>query len=47
MERFGHFGRNGTELTTLVLIPKLMQKKKKKKQQLKVEKERRKPRIKS
>jgi hypothetical protein len=30
MERFGHFGRNGTELTTLVLIPKLMQKKKKK-----------------
>jgi hypothetical protein len=46
MERFGHFGRNGTELTTLVLIPKLMQKKKKK-QQLKVEKERRKPRIKS
>jgi hypothetical protein len=29
MERFSHFGRNGTELTTLVLIPKLMQKKKK------------------
>jgi len=45
MERFGHFGRNGTELTTLVLIPKLMQKKKKK--QLKADKERRKPRIKS
>jgi hypothetical protein len=39
MERFSHFGRNGTELTTLVLIPKLMQKKKIGSQELKARKE--------